>query len=307
MGRAAGLSRLAALLLLLLPGAAAAAAPDLVEVAPGILVRQGLTEDASAANDDAIANVGCIIGRDAVAVIDPGGSQADGERLRAAIKARTDKPIRYVVLTHDHPDHVFGARAFAADHPVYVGHTRMPGAMAARGDFDRRRLTEILGADRAGDFVVPTMLVEHQATLDLGGRVLELTAWGPAHTDNDLTVLDRETGTLWAADLLFVGRIPSLDGSLTGWLAVLQELKALPATRAVPGHGPPAVPWPAAAADEERYLSTLLTEIRALQAKGGDIETAVRTVGQGERGRWALFDDYNGRNVTAAFQQLEWE
>ncbi|HWK46299.1 MAG TPA: quinoprotein relay system zinc metallohydrolase 2 [Stellaceae bacterium] len=295
-------------------GAADAAPPpstatpfSMTEVAPGIFVRQGVHQDATAENDDAIANIGFIVGPATVAVIDPGGSLDDGARLRATVQATTDRPIRYVVMTHAHPDHIFGDVAFVPDHPVFVGHARLAGALADRGDYYRRRLVEILGADRAGDYEVPTLLVADRAQLDLGGRILDLQAHGAAHTDNDLTVLDRRTATLWAADLLFVDRIPAIDGSLSGWLKALDGLKALPATRAVPGHGPPIVPWPAAAADEERYFQTLASEIRALIAKGDDIETAVTGVGLGERGKWLLFDDYNGRNVTAAFKELEWE
>ncbi len=277
------------------------------EVASGIFVRHGVNEDATAANDDAIANIGFIVGDAAVAVIDPGGSLEDGERLRAAVRAKTDRPIRYVIMTHVHPDHVFGAAAFEADHPTYVGHARLPGALGERGEYYRKRLGEILGPARAGTVVVPTLLVADKLALDLGDRVIELEAHGPAHTDNDLTVFDRKTGTLWAADLLFVGRIPVIDGSLLGWLKELKGLEAIPAARAVPGHGPVSVPWPAGAADEKRYFTLLAQEIRAILAKGGDIESAVETVGQSERDKWDLFEDYNGRNVTAAFKELEWE
>lgn len=301
---------LAAIAGIWLVGGTALAAPlpfAMTEVAPGIFVRQGVHQDATAENDDAIANIGFIVGREAVAVIDPGGSLDDGERLRATVQVKTDRPIRYVVMTHGHPDHIFGGVAFVADHPVFVGHARLAGVLVDRGEYYRKRLVEIVGRDRAGDYEMPTLLVTDKAELDLGGRVLDLEAHGAAHTDNDLTILDRQTGTLWAADLLFVDRIPAIDGSLTGWLKVLAALKALPATRAVPGHGPPVVPWPAAAADEERYFNTLATEIRALLAKGGTIETAVAEVGLGERGKWQLFDDYNGRNVTVAFKELEWE
>jgi quinoprotein relay system zinc metallohydrolase 2 len=288
--------------------AGAAPAPfEVSEVASGIFVRQGVHEDATTDNDDAIANIGFIVGPEAVAVIDPGGSLGDGERLRATVRAKTDRPIRYVVMTHDHPDHIFGGGAFLPDHPVFVGHARLTGALMDRGSYYRRRLKEILGEERVGEYEVPSLAVADRAELDLGGRTLDLEAHGAAHTDNDLTILDRETQTLWAGDLLFVDRIPSIDGSLTGWLKTLDALKAVPATRAVPGHGPPVVPWPAAAAAEERYFTTLATEIRALQARGGDIEAAVAQVGLGERGKWLLFDDYNGHNVTAGYKELEWE
>ena len=283
------------------------AAAPFTQVAPGIHVRQGVHQDTTAENDDEIANIGFIIGRDAVMVIDPGGSGEDGMRLRAAIRATTDRPIRYVVLSHVHPDHIFGASAFAADKPVFVGHARLPAALAERGDFYRRELAGIVGEGRAGAWVMPTLLVRNTTELDLGDRKLVLTAHGVAHTANDLSVLDSQTATLWAADLLFVDRVPSIDGSLIGWLGELARMKTLPATQAVPGHGPVLVPWPAGMAAEERYLETLARETRALIARGGDIETAVATIGLSERDRWKLFDDYNGHNVTEAFKELEWE
>ena len=288
--------------------AAAAGGPHpMTEVAPGIHVRQGVHQEATAANEDGIANLSFVVGQSAVAVIDPGGSGVDGERLRAAVRVATDLPIRYVVMTHLHPDHVFGASAFLPDGPVFVAHARMAAMLVQRGEFYRNGLIDALGADDAGDYEKPTLLVSDRAELDLGGRTLRLRAFPTAHTDNDLTVLDPATGTLFTGDLLFLDRVPALDGSIVGWLDALRTLKSMPASRAVPGHGPAAVPWPAAAADEERYLSILAREIRAIIAKGGDIETAVATVGQSERNRWLLFDDYNGRNVTTAYSELEWE
>ena len=278
-----------------------------VEVAPGLHVRQGVHEEATAANQDGIANIGFVVGRTAVAVLDPGGSRFDGEALRARIRAVTALPIRYVVMTHLHPDHVFGAVAFAADRPTYVAHARMAAMLDQRGQFYRAHLADALGQGAAGDYAVPTLAVADAAELDLGGRTLRLRAHATAHTDNDLSLFDTASETLWAGDLLFVDRVPALDGSIVGWLEELHRLRALPARQAVPGHGPAKVAWPQAAADQERYLSTLTREIRAIIQRGGDIEGAVETVGQSERGRWLLFDGYNGRNVTAAFKELEWE
>ena len=277
------------------------------EVAPGIYIRRGADEDVTAQNEDAIANIGFIVGRDAVAVIDPGGSLIDGQRLRATIRQTTQLPIKYVVMSHVHPDHIFGAPAFQQDHPQFVGHARLPRTLALRAEFYRKRLEDTLSKERAGGAVAPTMVVQDHAEIDLGDRVLALTAHGTAHTDCDLSVMDRSSGTLLPADLLFVQRIPSLDGSLRGWIKELAALKSAPAHRAIPGHGPTSVKWPSGASDLERYLGVLLRETKEAIAKGTDLEAAVSTVAQGERSRWKLFDDYNGHNVTQAFKELEWE
>jgi len=277
------------------------------QVAPGVYVRRGVDEDATLSNQDAIANISFIVGGNSVAVIDPGGSLRDGRRLRATIQRTTKLPVRFVVLTHVHPDHIFGAGAFTADHPQFIGHFRLQNALAQRGDYYRERLDAVLGKGQAGPVVAPTMLVQDQKQIDLGERTLQLTAHALAHTDSDLTVYDSKTATLFAADLLFVRRVPSLDGSLKGWLKELDALKTIKARRVVPGHGPASVDWPAGAADLERYLGVLLHATRDAVAKGMDIDAAVKTVGRSERDKWLLFDDYQGRNVTQAFKEVEWE
>jgi hypothetical protein len=104
-----------------------------------------------------------------------------------------------------------------------------------------------------------------------------------------------------------VHRLPSLDGSLRGWLNEVERLKRLGVFRAVPGHGPVVVDFAPAAADLTRYLSVLRDETRKAIATGVSIADAGRTVAATERSRWALFDGYNERNVIAAYKELEWE
>ena len=280
----------------------------MTEVAAGVFVHNGVHEEASAANEDGIANIGFIVGNEAVAVIDPGGSFAEGRALRAAIRARTDRPIQFVILTHVHPDHIFGAAAFRDDHPDFIGHDRLPGALNQRGEYYLRRLRDVLGDEANGTEVVPpTRLVADRLDLDLGGRRLTVQAHRPAHTDNDLTVYDDKTRTFWLGDLLFVDRIPVIDGSLVGWLNQLNELTSIPADRAVPGHGPVSVPWPAAAEPERRYLEAVARDTRAAIKSGIGIANAYRQVANSERGHWLLFDEYHPRNVTTAYKELEWE
>ena len=277
------------------------------EVGPGIFIRKGIIADATPENADAIANIGFVIGRDAVLVTETGGSMADGQWLRSEIKKRTDKPIKYVVLTHVHPDHIFGAAAFEEDKPTFIGHSGLRGLLDARGEFYRKRLVDMLGEERAGRVVYPTMEVKDGAEIDLGDRRLTFTAHAPAHSPSDLSMFDTASGMLFPADLLFVNRIPSLDGNLLNWFKELDRLKATGAARAVPGHGPTSVDFAPAAADLVRYLSALRDETRKAVSDDVPIEKATDTVAQNEKDKWALFANYNARNVTVAYQQLEWE
>jgi len=318
--------RLMGLALLLLLQVRLAQAGEVVEVAPGLYVRPGLQEDFSAANRGHIANIGFIVGNARVAVIDTGSSYQEGMALREAIRKVTDLPIAYVVLTHMHPDHVLGAAAFGQDHPVTIGHAQLADALARRQSVYLTRLAQILGDEATAEtrMVFPDRSVPsgEVTTLDLGGRTIRLRAYPTAHTNNDLVVYDETTQTLWLSDLLFVQRIPVMDGSLLGWLKVIDsfgqhycedpppasgEGRCWEVRRVVPGHGPVVTRWQPALERERRYLDRLATDIRRIIAEGGSITRAAEEAAQSEREQWLLFDAYNGRNATAGYAELEWE
>src|SRR5689334_18208740 len=119
------------------------------EVAAGIFVHAGAPQYADSNNRGDIANTGFIVGSEAVAVIDTGNSPSIGRSLREAIRLRTGLPIRYVINTHMHPDHIFGNAAFAEDRPVFVAHANFLPALMARADGYQRRLEEDLGTEEA--------------------------------------------------------------------------------------------------------------------------------------------------------------
>jgi quinoprotein relay system zinc metallohydrolase 2 len=279
------------------------------EIAPGVFVHQGAYAVFAPSNRGDVANLAFVIGRDAVAVIDTGGSATIGQALRTAIRAVTDKPIRYVINTHMHPDHVFGNAAFAGDQPEFIGHHKLARALAARAEHYLAVNGQLLGPDAfAGTrLVAPTRAVHDRLTIDLGARELILEAQPTAHTDNDLTIFDTATGTLFLGDLLFVRHVPALDGSIRGWLTLIDRLEQIPAKRVVPGHGPPAAAWPEAMQPQKQYLQRISADVRRMIKEGRSIAEAAATVGLSEKETWLLFDAFNARNVTAAFAELEWE
>lgn len=311
MARACALAALLAAASLAATAANAAgpeAALAVTEIAEGIFIHTGSQEEPDRHNLGAIANIGFVIGAKCVAVVDTGGSVIVGTRLKAALRSKTQLPICYVINTHVHPDHIFGNAAFVDDKPVFVGHAKLPAAMAARGGNYRNALIRDLGPAVEGSTLIPPSLTATGTLdLDLGGRVLKLRAWPTAHTDNDMTVLDEKTGTLWLSDLLFVRRIPAVDGSLRGWLAAIEELKRLDPRRVIAGHGDAGAAWREALVEQERYLRVLLDETRAAIRAKRTIQQAVEQVGTAEKGKWLLYDGFHRRNVTASYAELEWE
>jgi quinoprotein relay system zinc metallohydrolase 2 len=279
------------------------------EAAPGLYVHKGQHALPNPDNLGDQANIGFVVGAESVAVIDAGGSRAIGEALHAAIRVRTDLPIRWLVLTHMHPDHVFGAHVFTEAGATVIGHANLPAALSARADTYRATLEREAGAAAAigSEIVLPDETVTGTRVIDLGGRTLRLEAHPTAHTDNDLSVFDDATGTWWLSDLVFHEHLPTIDGSVLGWLSLMDDLAARPAARIVPGHGGPVLPWPEGAEPMRAYLEALVGETRAALARGESLGEAVPKIGATLGEGWELFETFNTRNATAAYRELEWE
>ena len=280
------------------------------EIGEGVFVHEGRHAIPSPANLNDTANTGFVIGEEAVAVIDAGGSAAVARRMLFHIRERTDLPVKYLILTHMHPDHVLGAQVFRDAGATVIGHAKLDRALKARAQTYTDNLRRLIGDEGFGGsaVVLPDEGVEGVRTLDLGGRNLTLEAHGTAHTDNDLTVLDRKTGLWFLGDLLFVNHAPALDGSILRWTALMDALAAREGIAGVvPGHGPAPLDWPEALAPMQAYLDAVTQDVRAAIAKGVPMAEAVRTVGETHRDDWLLFDEFHRRNVTAAYKELEWE
>ena len=275
----------------------------LTRIAEGIFVHKGRHAEANRENGGDLANIGVIIGADSVAVIDAGGSAAIAKSVLTAIRAETTLPVRWLILTHMHPDHTLGASVFSDAGATVVGHPALPAALASRFQFYSDAQQRLVG----GATPVPVPVVSAPSEIDLGNRILELAAHTTGHTDNDLTVFDRVSKTLFLGDLVFSGHAPAVDGSILGWIGVLDGLVDLSAARAVPGHGPVAMPWPGAAEETRAYLDALVSAVRDQIAKGVTMLEAMDHVQPIDDGRWLLLEAFHKRNVSVAFSELEWE
>lgn len=207
------------------------------QIAEGVWLVEGSTDNFAAENGGNIVNVGFIETAAGVVVIDTGPSRRYGEALRQRIEQVTGKPLLRVLLTHHHPDHVLGNQAFS-DVPIAA----LPGTarlLAEQGDAMAENMYRLVGDWMRGtEVVLPSEALE-EGELEIGGRRLRLLA-PRGHTGADLAILDERSGVLFAGDLLFYQRALTTPNSpgLDVWLADLDRLEALPWKQIVPGHGP---------------------------------------------------------------------
>lgn len=289
--------------------ALAGRAAEVVEASPGLFVHFGKVESVAAGSDGDVANTGFIIGERGVAVIDAGTTRANGEALYLALRQHTDLPITALILTHMHPDHVLGASVFRDAGARVIASTKLPLALAQRADGYLAGMDRLIGPDQTHgtQAIYPDITLSSEMTLDLGGRILDLKTYPTAHTDNDLTVLDRESATMWMGDLVFLEHTPALDGSINGWLDALGGLSTQPVRHMVPGHGRMVAAFPDGAEPTRNYLGAIREETRAALAQGESLSEAIRHVGHSHAADWQMFEEFNPRNATSAYVELEWE
>ena len=237
------MTRRLALLCLWLASACSQAAPlALQAVAPNVWFVQGESALGTPENRNFISNAGVVVTPAGVVVIDALGSPAAAQSLLEAIAGVTPLPVRYVIVTHYHADHVYGLQVFKDRGATILAHAA--GREYLQSDTAELRLqasretlapwvnaqTRLVPADR---------WLQADETLELGGVRLQLRHVGPAHTPEDLTVFVEGSRVLFAGDLAFRGRVPYVgQADSRSWIAALTRLIAAAPAAIVPGHGP---------------------------------------------------------------------
>lgn len=226
--------------------AALAASADIVlkpqQLAPRTWFFQGEAGMASAANKGYMSNAGFVVTDQGVVVFDALGTPALGEAMVAAIRAVTKQPIRRVIVSHYHADHVYGLQALKAAGAEIWAHRKAEqyftsGLAADR--LEQRRRDLFPWVDERTRVVRPDLWLEGDTDFRLGGITFRVLYSGGAHAPDDVLLAVVDERVLFAGDLLFAGRIPFVGNADSGgWLRALDKMIAVDAAIVVPGHGP---------------------------------------------------------------------
>jgi cyclase len=218
------------------------------------------------------ANAGIVIGKDGIVVVDTLISAKEAQRFIKDIRAVSDKPIRYVVDTHDHLDHVLGNSEFAKLGAVIVAQAGTKAAMVKNGDGLLQRAKYFGLSDEAMSgtaVVIPSLTFSDAMEIDLGDRKVEVIHAGPSHTGGSSIVYVPDNKTLFAGDILFTNYHPNMrDGDIQGWVKALDVIASMDATSIIPGHGP--LSSKKDVADMKNYLIAFDTKVKELLGKSGD-------------------------------------
>ncbi len=288
------------------------------KIADRVYVHYGKHENIyEGSNIGDIANLGFIIGDESIAVIDTGGSHQVGEALKLAIKKISKKPIKYVINTHVHQDHIFGNTAFISDETLIYGHFNLKKALQERGSQYIRQVSEAGDKVKGTRIIFPHRIIaetspdqvkklSNEITIDLGNRKLLLTSHATAHTYSDASVFDLKTKTFFVGDLVSDERAPTMDGLVKNWIKVLNEIEKVDFKIMVPGHGK--IQKDNTALKKTRtYLQVLYDDVIDALKKDMPAEKVIKIAAQTEKDKWILFDRVNPGNVVRTFMRYEWE
>lgn len=222
-------------------GEAASVPMKVVKVGAHSYFVQGESGAASSANQGFMSNAGFVVTRDGVVVFDALGTPPLAERLLGEIRKITRQPVRRVIVSHYHADHFYGLQAFKAQgaeiwaHRAAKGQTRTEEAALRLA---QRREALFPWVDENTQLLEADVFVEGDLDFELGGVKFALRHVGPAHATEDLALLVKNDGVLYAGDLVFRGRIPFVgDADSASWIAAMDKLIALKPRVLVPGHG----------------------------------------------------------------------
>lgn len=263
-------------------------------------------------NEGFTANAGFVVTRSGVVVFDALGTPALGFALIQAIREVTDQPIKYVVVSHYHADHIYGLQAFK-DHTGAVivaqrkAYVYINGAAAALRLAQRRKALAPWVNENTR-VVEPDITFSDQLTLKLGDTRLRLVYAGPAHSPSDIMMMVEPAGVLFAGDIVQNHRIPALDGpavDTANWLKGLATVRKLKPRFIIPGHGEPSTDAISAIDFTRGYLTYVRRHMRQAVENWKDFEQAYARTNWTKYENLPAFKAANKRNAYRVYLDME--
>jgi glyoxylase-like metal-dependent hydrolase (beta-lactamase superfamily II) len=308
------------LLLTLLPAAHAVQSPRMneatvpmqaVRLGPHSYFVQGLPGAAASENQGFMSNSGFVVTRDGVVVFDALASPPLAEKLVGLIRTITTQPIKRVIVSHYHADHFYGLQVFTALGAEIWAHRLAEGA--TRTEEAALRLAQRKEAlfpwvDNDTQLLEADHFLEGDTDFEMGGLHFALRHVGPAHSSEDLAMLVREDGVLYAGDLVFRGRVPFVgDADSRAWIAALDKLLALDPRVLVPGHGEPSLTPRADLEFTRDYLKFLREQMAKAARDLVPFEQAYEAVDWSKYRSLPAFEEANRVNAYNQYLRLEQE
>ena len=272
-----------------------------------------LSENAYAYTAEGDPNSGIIIGDDAVLVADAQATPVMAQDVIRRIREITDKPIRYVLLTHYHAVRVLGASAYKADHIIASQDTR--DLIVERGEQDMKSEIErfprlFRSVESVPGLTWPTLTFKGEMTLWLGKLEVKIMQLGRGHTKGDTVLWLPQQRVLFSGDLVEFGATPYAgDAYFQDWPHTLQAIAALKPAKLVPGRGA-ALTTPEQVQrgldDTRNFVSELYASVKAGAASGKDLRAiygAARDTLKPKYGHWVIFDHCLPFDVTRAYDE----
>lgn len=258
-------------------------------------------------------NTGVIVGDNAVMVLDTQATPVMAQDVIRRIRTVTDKPIRYVLLTHYHAVRVLGASGYGADH-IIASHDTYD-LIVERGEADYKSEFErfprlFRAAETIPGLTWPTMTFKGEMTLWLGTLEVKLLQLGRGHTKGDTVAWLPQDKVLFSGDLVEYGATPYTgDAYLGDWPATLDRIEALGPRALVPGRGD-ALTSPEtvkASLDGTRaFVTKMFGAVREGRAAGKSLNAIYRETYaklKPEFGHWVIFDHCLPFDVTRAYDE----
>ena len=273
-----------------------------------------LSDHAYAYTAEGDPNTGIIIGDDAVMVIDTQATPVMAQDVIRRIREVTDKPIKYVLLSHYHAVRVLGASAYGAEHIIASEDTR--DLIVERGQFDKDseigrfpRLFQNVESVPDG-LTWPTMTFNQKMTLWLGKLEVQILQLGRGHTKGDTVAWLPQEKILFSGDLVEFDATPYAgDAYFQDWPQTLDNIAALKPEKLVPGRGA-ALQTPeqvqAGLAGTRAFISDLYESVKASAAKGEDLRKVYEATFaklQPKYGHWVIFNHCMPFDVTRAYDE----